>query len=178
MGQTLGVFGMGRIGKDFARKVKAFGVNIIYNTRTRLDAEVERELDIRYADKETLLRLSDIVCCLCPGTPETYHMIDEPEFAMMKDGVLFINSSRGMVVNERALIEALRSGKVGRAGLDVFEDEPGIPEYFLNSPRVTVTPHVAAYTTGTIYRGERDAFDNVRRFLEKGVPMTPVNGPF
>ncbi|WWD22199.1 hypothetical protein CI109_106690 [Kwoniella shandongensis] len=177
-GMTLGIFGMGRIGKDFVRKVRAFGVKIIYNTRTRLSAADEEELGINYATKDELLRSSDIISCLCPGTKETFHMIDKDAFAKMKDGVFFINSSRGMVVDTDALMDALKSNKIKRAGLDVFEDEPTIPEYLLNNPRVTVTPHVAAYTVGTIYRGERDAFNNVRAFLEKGSPVTPVNGPF
>lgn len=75
---------MGRIGKDFVRKVRAFGVNIIYNTRTRVAPEIEKELGIRYVSKEELVRTSDIISCLCPGTPETFHLIDEKEFAMMK----------------------------------------------------------------------------------------------
>ncbi|KAK8846889.1 hypothetical protein IAR55_005979 [Kwoniella newhampshirensis] len=121
-GLTLGVFGMGRIGKDFVRKVRAFGVKIIYNTRTQLSADEEKELGIQYASKDELLSSSDIISCLCPGTPETYHLINAKAFSKMKD--------------------------------------------------------VAAYTQGTIYRGERDAFANVRAFLERGSPVTPVNGPF
>ncbi|KAL7425268.1 hypothetical protein Q5752_000956 [Cryptotrichosporon argae] len=177
-GLTLGVFGMGRIGKDFARKVKAFGMDVVYHTRTRLPADVETELGVRYVSKVELLRTADVISCLCPGTKETFHMIDEAEFAQMKDGVFFINSSRGMVVNTDALIAALESNKVKRAGIDVFENEPEIPAYLLNNPRVTATPHVAAYTTGTIYRGERDAFANLRAYLETGEPNDNVNGPF
>ncbi|ORY25461.1 glycerate-and formate-dehydrogenase [Naematelia encephala] len=177
-GLTLGVFGMGRIGKDFVRKVQPFGVKVIYNTRTQLPLDQEEELGLRYVSKDELLKTSDIISCLCPGTPETYHLIDTPDFEKMKDGVFFINSSRGSVVNTQPLIDALQSGKVKRAGLDVFEGEPGIPQYFLDSPRVTATPHVAAYTTGTIYRGEKDAMSNVRAFLEKGKPINNVNGPF
>ncbi len=111
-------------------------------------------------------------------------------------GVFIINTSRGTTIDEAALVDALKSGKVSRAALDVFEEEPRINPYLLNNPRVTITPResrpssvmrrcllmgtvdVAAYTTGTIFRGERDAFNNVRAFLETGMPQTPVNGPF
>lgn len=75
---------MGRIGKDFVRKVRVFGVDIVYNTRTQLSSDIEAELGIRYVSKEELLRTSDVISCLCPGTPETYHLLDEKEFEMMK----------------------------------------------------------------------------------------------
>lgn len=143
---------MGRIGKDFVRKVRAFGVKIIYNTRTQLDQDIEHELGIRYVPKDELLRTSDIISCLCPGTTETFHLINDEEFSVMKgtpsmrkselrsDGVFFINSSRGSVVNKDALIRAIESNKIKRCALDVIEGEPKIPEYLLNNPRVTFTP--------------------------------------
>lgn len=79
-----GVFGMGRIGKDFVKKMRAFGVNTIYNTRTRLSTEVEEELGISYASKDELIKTADIICCLCPGNKETYHLLDKEEFSAMK----------------------------------------------------------------------------------------------
>ncbi|WWD00667.1 hypothetical protein V866_007602 [Kwoniella sp. B9012] len=177
-GLTLGVIGLGRIGKDFVKKCQAFGINAIYHTRNPLSAEEEAKLDVKYATRDELCKKADVIAVLTPHTPETFHILDHEQFAMMKDGVFIINSSRGPTINEEALIDALKSNKVKRAALDVFENEPAIPEYFKNNPRVTITPHVAAYTKGTIYRGERDAMANVRAFFEQGHPNTPVNGPF
>ncbi|WVQ78312.1 hypothetical protein IAT38_000397 [Cryptococcus sp. DSM 104549] len=177
-GVTVGIIGFGRIAKDFARKIRPWDVKIQYNTRTRRPEEEEKEFDATFVDKDELFKTSDVIVILTPFTPETYHMVDYEQFKLMKDGVYIINSSRGAVMNEEALIAALESHKVERAAIDVYENEPTINPYFLNNPRVTATPHVAAYTGGTIYRGERDAFNNVRAFLETGTPVTPVNGPF
>lgn len=183
-----GVFGMGRIAKSFVRKIRPFGNKVIYNVRNQLDEATERELGITFVTKDELCRSADVIVTLCPGTPETYHLLDDAQFGMMREGVYIINTSRGSVISNDALVSALKTGKVQRAGLDVVDGEPEVPEYLCNNPRVTITPRksdkapltvdVAAYSKGTIYAGERDAFDNVRAFLETGKPVSPVNGPF
>ena len=109
-----GVFGMGRIAKSFVKKIHPFGNTIIYNTRTQLSQGLEAELDISYVAKDELCRSADVIVTLCPGTAETYHLLNYEQFKMMKDGVYLINTSRGSVVSTDALISA--QGEPGRPG--------------------------------------------------------------
>ncbi|KAI8226748.1 putative 2-hydroxyacid dehydrogenase [Colletotrichum sp. SAR 10_86] len=121
-GRTLGIIGMGKIGKHVARKSQVFGMNVQYYNRTQLSPEEESRLSVEYAGSlEALLKTSDVVSINCPLTPETRGLIGSDEFAKMKDGVILVNTGRGAVVDEAAFIEALESGKVARAGLDVFD---------------------------------------------------------
>lgn len=142
MDRTLiaGIFGMGRIAKSFVTKIRPFGNKITYNTRTRLSPELEARLGISYTTKDELCQSADVIVTLCPGTAETYHLLDHEQFEMMRKGVYIINTSRGSVVSNDALIAALKSGKVQRAGLDVVDEEPNVPEYLMSNPRVTITP--------------------------------------
>ncbi|KAF4851817.1 putative 2-hydroxyacid dehydrogenase [Colletotrichum siamense] len=126
-GRTLGIIGMGKIGKHVARKSQVFGMDVQYYNRTRLSPEDESRLSVEYAvSLEALLKTSDVVSINCPLTPETRGLIGSEEFAKMKDGVILVNTGRGAVVDEAAFIEALESGKVARAGLDVFDGEPNV----------------------------------------------------
>ncbi|WVR08370.1 hypothetical protein IAU60_005425 [Kwoniella sp. DSM 27419] len=117
-------------------------------------ADEEKALGVSYAPFEELIATSDVISLNCPLTPETRHLIDAEQFSRMKDG--------GAVIDEDALVEALRSGKVSRAGLDVFEQEPKIHPYLLASNRVTLQPHLGAMSTGTIHAGERTIFANLK----------------
>ncbi|KAF4875315.1 putative 2-hydroxyacid dehydrogenase [Colletotrichum siamense] len=126
-GRTLGIIGMGKIGKHVARKSQVFGMNVQYYNRTQLSPEEESRLSVEYAGSlEALLKTSDVVSINCPLTPDTRGLIGSDEFAKMKDGVILVNTGRGAVVDEAAFIEALESGKVARAGLDVFDREPNV----------------------------------------------------
>lgn len=139
-GKTLGIIGMGRIGYEVAKRALVFGMEIIaYDI-----IKVETELDVRQVSLEELLSQADIITLHLPLTEKTKHMISDKEFERMKDGVILINASRGGIVDEKALLEALDSGKVRAAAIDVYEKEP--PEDFslVDHPNVIATPHVGA----------------------------------
>ncbi len=146
----LGIIGMGRIGKALARRAK-FGFNmdvLYYNRNRRLD--VEEEYGVKYAEMQSLLENSDFVVLLIPLTPETYHLIGEQEFKLMKKSAFFINVSRGQTIDEQALISALQNKEIRGAGLDVFTKEPVEPENpLLQMNNVVVTPHIGSATERT-----------------------------
>ncbi|EIM87767.1 uncharacterized protein STEHIDRAFT_76378 [Stereum hirsutum FP-91666 SS1] len=176
-GKTFGIFGMGAIGKSVARKVGMLGMRVVYFNRRRLGEEVEKELNATYVSEDDLLAQSDVLSLHCPLTQETTGWLNAERIAKMKDGSFLVNTSRGAVVDEQALISALESRKIRRAGLDVFVNEPKPNEWFTKSPLVTVLPHWGAFTTGTIHRGEREVLDNVKQFVLTGKPRYPVNNP-
>jgi lactate dehydrogenase-like 2-hydroxyacid dehydrogenase len=124
---------------------------------------------------EKLLSSSDVVSVNCPLNAETTNLISRKEFAAMKDGVYFINTARGPIVDEEALIEALESGKVHRAGLDVFAGEPSIHQYFLQSDKCIIQPHLGGLTDTAFKNAETECFENIRSFFETGKPIAPVN---
>lgn len=139
---------------------------------------MEKEYNVTYCPTlESLLNSSDIVSIHCPLNAATTNLISEREFAQMKDGVFFINTARGPIVDEEALIAALESGKVRRAGLDVFRDEPNIHPYFTNSDKCTIQPHLGGITEEAAKRSERECFENIKAFLQTGRPIAPVNEP-
>ena len=148
-GKTLGIIGFGRIGKEVAKRAKAFGMNVIAISRRDISREA-RELGVEVAkDLDDLLRKSDIITLHVPLTPKTYHMIGEREFSIMKDGVVIINTARGAVIDGKALLKALKSGKVYAAGLDVYEHEPPQEDWeweLIRHPRVIAVPHIGAQT--------------------------------
>jgi phosphoglycerate dehydrogenase-like enzyme len=117
---------------------------------------------------------SDVVSINCPLNAETTNLIGEAEFAAMKDGAFFVNTSRGAVVHEPSLIAALESGKVARAGLDVFCNEPNIDPYFLTSDKVIVQPHLGGLTDVAFRKAETECFENIRALFQKGKPNSPV----
>ncbi|KIY47041.1 hypothetical protein FISHEDRAFT_66214 [Fistulina hepatica ATCC 64428] len=178
-GKTFGIFGMGKIAKATAKKVQGLGMKVIYHSRTQLSDEEEKALDIAYVSEAKLLATSDVLSLHCPLTPATKGWLSKQRIAQMKDNSFLVNTSRGAIVDEEALIQALESGKIKRAGLDVFVGEPKPNPWVFKSDRVTIQPHWGAFTTGTIYTGEllRQVLDNVRTFLETGKPRYPVNNP-
>ena len=145
-GKTLGIIGMGRIGQALARRAIASGMTIIYHNRHRLPAEIEQRYNAQYVDFQTLLQDSDFVSLNLPYTPEVHHIIGKPELGMMKRSAYLINTARGAHVDEQALIEALRSGIIAGAALDVYEHEPAISSELLALPNVVLSPHTG---TGT-----------------------------
>ncbi|KKZ61032.1 hypothetical protein EMCG_04326 [[Emmonsia] crescens] len=173
---TLGIVGMGSIGKHLARKALAFNLKIKYYNRTQLPVDDEAQYSATYcATLDELLSASDIVSINCPLNPATRGLIGRKEFAKMKDGVYFINTARGKIVDEDALVDALKSGKVKMAGLDVFPNEPEINPYYITSDKVIIQPHVGGLTDGAFSLSERECFENIKACLSTGTPIAPVN---
>ncbi len=145
-GKTFGVVGLGHIGEKVARLAKAFGMKILITKRTPPSPEILKELEAEFVSLDELLRRSDVISLHVPLTPQTYHMIGEKEIQLMKDGAFIINTSRGAVVDEKALFNALKSGKLGGAALDVYEMEPPKDYSLMKLPNVVCTPHIGAQT--------------------------------
>lgn len=142
-GKTLGIVGLGNIGCEVAKIGRAFGLRVIYTKRNR-DLEAEKKYKLEFMSLENLLRESDIVTLHVPLTPQTYHLIGEREINLMKDNAYLINTSRGGVVDEAALVEALKKGKLAGAGIDTHEYEPEVNPELCGMPNVVLTPHIAS----------------------------------
>jgi phosphoglycerate dehydrogenase-like enzyme len=161
-GKTVGIVGLGRIGKGLARRLKPFGVRILYHDILTFPPELERELDVTRVPFDRLVAESDIVTIHVPRTPATQGMFNAGVFRRMKPTSFLINAARGGIVNEADLVEALRSGRIAGAGLDVFDVEPAPKnDPLYQFPNVVLTPHVAA--------GSRDAFTAKMRFVFKNL---------
>jgi len=174
MDKTIGIIGLGRIGSAVARRLKPFRVEILYYDVVDR-SEVEAELGIRRVDLDTLFRLSDIITLHTPLTPQTRGLISKRAFGLMKDGVYLVNTARGKIVDQLALIEALKTGKVSGAALDVFEEEPLDPSNPLASiDNVILTPHLAASSREAMRRMAVQVAEGVMAVLRGGVPESPV----
>ena len=166
-GKTLGILGMGRIGQALARRAKASGMNILYHNRHKLSDEIEQKYEAKYVDFQTLLQDSDYMSLNLPYTPEVHHIIGKPELGMMKRSAYLINTARGAHVDEAALIEALKSGIIAGAALDVYEHEPAVSPELLTLPNVVLSPHTGTGTwEGRIAMCE-NVSDNIIAFVEK-----------
>lgn len=141
-GKTLGIVGLGSIGRRVAQRLHAFDMKIIYTQRHQADPATEAHYNAEYVSLDELLKRSDVVTLHCPLTPETLHMIDAPQFAMMKDSAMIINCARGPVLNEDALLKALQDHKLAGAALDVYEAEPNVADGFKQLKNVILTPHI------------------------------------
>ena len=164
-GKTLGILGMGRIGQALARRAKASGMTILYCNRHQLSADIEALYEATYVDFQTLLQDSDFLSLNLPYTPQVHHIIGKPELGMMKRTAYLINTARGAHVDEAALVEALRSGIIAGAALDVYEFEPKISEALLTLPNVVLSPHTGTGTMeGRIAMCE-NVCDNILAFI-------------
>lgn len=172
--KTLGVAGMGRIGTKFARKAAAFDMRVIYTDAQRNTA-VEREIGATFVDKETLLKESDFLSLHAPLLPETHHYIGAAEIAKMKPTAILINAARGPLVDEKALVAALRDKVIWGAGLDVFEREPELEAGLSSLDNVVVVPHIASATIETRIAMGKIATDNVVNVLKGEKPITCIN---
>ncbi|MEI6472766.1 MAG: D-glycerate dehydrogenase, partial [Holophagaceae bacterium] len=172
--KTLGIAGGGRIGSNFARKAAAFDMKVIYSDVARLP-EFERQCGATFVDKATLLRESDFLSLHLPLLPETRHYIGAQELAAMKPTAVLINAARGPVVDEVALVHALRNKVIWGAGLDVFENEPLLAPGLAELDNVVVVPHTASATIQTRLAMAKIAVDNVLSVLKGGQPLTCVN---
>jgi glyoxylate/hydroxypyruvate/2-ketogluconate reductase len=146
---TLGIVGMGRIGQVIAKRAAGFDMQVIYHNRHRLDGAIERRLSATYMSLDELLARADFVILQVPYTPETHHLIGAAQLKKMKRNAVLVNSTRGGVIDDAALIEALKNGTIRAAGLDVFENEPRLNPGFLELRNVVLAPHIGSSTEAT-----------------------------
>jgi gluconate 2-dehydrogenase len=175
-GATLGIIGMGRIGQAIARRSMGFDMNVIYHNRSRLAPELEaRANNARYVSKEELLRSADHVMLVLPYSPQAHHTIGAAELALMKPTATLVNIARGGIVDDAALIMALRANRIAAAGLDVFENEPAFEPAFLTLSNVVLTPHIASASRPTRLAMANCAADNLIAALSGVVPPNLLN---
>lgn len=174
-GKTIGIIGMGKIGKAVAAKARAFDMRILYHNRKRIAPEEEKDLMAEYVDLKTLLRGADFVSLNVPLTEQTKHLIGRDELSLMKPTAFLINTARGPVIDEKALVEALRAGKIGGAGLDVYENEPSLTPGLKELDNVIILPHVGSGTLETRIKIGSLAVKNLIAGLAGGTPPHLVN---
>jgi len=174
-GKTLGVVGFGRIGRAVAERAQGFHMRVLYFDSYRADAETERQLNATSVDLDTLLAESDFVTLHVNYTPETHHLIDAPQLAKMKPTAYLINTARGAVIHESALVAALRDGQIAGAGLDVYEDEPVIDPGLLALENAVLAPHIASASVETRTAMALTAAENVQAVFAGRRPPNIVN---
>lgn len=173
--KTLGIYGFGHIGQAMARRGKGFAMRILYYQRHRAPEEVEKEIGAQLADRETLLRESDFLSLHIPLTDETRHAIGARELALMKPTAILVNTARGKVVDEGALVTALAEDRLAAAGLDVFENEPKLHPGLELLSNVVLAPHVGSSTSETRFNMAKRAAENLAEMLEGRRPANVVN---
>ena len=171
-GKTVGLVGLGNIGQQVARRVKAFEAQVIYYDTFRLNSQKEKELGVQYVPLDTLLATADIVSLHVPLNESTRHMIDAQALGRMKPTAIVINTCRGEVIDERALIEALQHGQILAAGLDTQAKEPPDPNNpLLTLPNVTLTPHSAGPTVDSYHKRFHNGYANIERVARGQPPL-------
>ncbi|MBO0677167.1 D-glycerate dehydrogenase [Mycolicibacterium sp. S2-37] len=170
-GATLGILGYGRIARAVARRARAFDMRVLATSRSRTSGD---EDGVRFVDADTLLAASDVVCVLTPLTPETRHLIDAAALARMKPTAYLVNTARGGVVDESALVDALTAGRISGAALDVFDNEPHVDPALLAAPNLVLTPHIASAGAATRDAMGVLAVDNVAAVLTGRPALNPV----
>jgi glyoxylate reductase len=173
-GKTLGIVGLGLIGQATARRAKAFGMEIVYSGRRQADPAVEAELGARYVSFDELLETADVVSLHCPLNDETKHLIDADRLKQMRSDAFLINTTRGPVVDEQALVDALKAGEIAGAGLDVFEEEPKVNPGLLELENAVLIPHLGSATIETRTAMGLLAAENAVAVLGGAEPPTPV----
>jgi len=173
-GATLGIVGLGRIGQAVAVRARGFSMRVRYTQRTRLSAAREAELGVTYGELEELFATSDIVCLCCPLTPETRGLVSRERLARMKQGSVLVNTSRGPCVDEEALAEALRTGHLFAAGLDVYAEEPKIAAALLACDNVVLAPHLGSADRPTREAMARICVEAALSVLDGREPPTRV----
>ena len=172
---TLGILGMGRIGQTVARRALGFDMKVIYHNRTPLAADQASAIRATWVDKETLLREADFLVLMLPYSPATHHSIGAAELALMKPTAHLINVARGGIVDDEALISALRQRRLSGAGLDVFEGEPKFNPGFLELDNVALTPHIGSSSAATRMAMAMTAADNLIAALSGHPPPNLLN---
>lgn len=174
-GKVLGIIGMGRIGQAVAKRGKGFGMPILYSSRTRLSPEKEASMGARYADMQTVLKEADILSIHVPLTEKTLHLIDAEALRTMKPSAVLINTARGPVIDEAALLVALREKWIGGAGLDVYEKEPVLTPGLTDCTNAVLLPHIGSATIETRTRMASLAVDNLLAGLTGKIPPNCLN---
>ena len=174
-GATLGILGMGRIGQAIARRSRGFDMRVIYHNRSRLDPAQESALGAEWVERDRLLAESDFVVVMVPYSPAVHHFIKAEDFAKMKPTAVFVNTARGGVVDDAALVAALRDRRIAAAGVDVFEGEPALNPGYLGLPNVVLTPHIGSASRATRLRMCDTAATNLIAALEGRTPPNLVN---
>jgi len=174
-GATLGLVGIGRIGRGVAHRAKGFNMRVLYYDPHPLPPDAEQQLGATRADLGRLLAESDFVSVHVPLTPETQHMLSTPQFEQMKRSAILINTSRGPVIDEAALVQALTAKKILGAGLDVYEREPAVHPGLVSMPNVVLAPHIASATTRTRSEMSAMAARNMATAARGGRPPNLVN---
>jgi len=174
-GKTLGIVGMGRIGQAVAHRARAFGLNISYHNRKQLPEAVERIFGAKYiGNLDELVAEADIVTLHCPAGPDNRHMINARRIGLMKEGASLINTARGDLVDQEALIEALESGRLAGAGLDVYPDEPNVDERLIRHPNVMTLPHIGSATREGREDSGMKVIANIRMWADGHRPSDQV----
>ena len=174
-GKVLGIVGMGRIGQAVAHRARAFGLEIAYHNRKRLPEAVERMFSARWVDSlDGLMSEADILTLHCPAGPDTHHMIDAQRIGLMKDGASLINTARGDLVDQEALIAALEAGKLAGAGLDVYPDEPHVDARLIRHPNVMTLPHIGSATLEGREESGMKVIANIRMWADGHRPPDQV----
>jgi lactate dehydrogenase-like 2-hydroxyacid dehydrogenase len=172
---TLGIVGLGRIGQVVARRAAGFEMEVIYHDPRRASPETESACRARYVTREELFRRADIVTIHIPYSRETHHAVGAAEIALMKRSAILIHAARGGVVDDAALVEALRRGEIAGAGLDVYEGEPALHPGFLELKNVVLSPHIASSSEKTRFRMAMMAAENLVAALTSGNPPNLLN---
>jgi glyoxylate reductase len=172
--RQLGIVGMGGIGEALAERARAFGMRVVYSNRRRVAPEVEARLGARRLDLDEMLATSDVVSINCPYNADTHHLIDAAALARMQPTAFLVNTARGPIVHEQALVDALRAGTIAGAALDVFEHEPQVNEGLLELDNVVLVPHLGSATSETRGAMASLAANNVAAVLAGEKPLTPV----
>jgi len=172
---TRGIIGLGRIGQVVARRAMGFEMEVIYHDVYRASPEIETACRARYAAKDELFRRADIVTIHIPYSRETHHAVGASEIALMKKSAILIHAARGGVVDDAALVEALRKGAIAGAGLDVFESEPALHPGFLERKNVVLSPHIASSSEKTRFKMAMMAAENCVAALSSGNPPNLLN---
>jgi glyoxylate reductase len=172
-GKRLGIFGMGRIGQAVARRARGFDMEIHYSNRNRLPPEVEQGA-VYHADPDEMLAQCDFLSTNCPGSAETRHFVNERRIALLPDGAVVVNTARGSVIDDDALISALQSGKLAAAGLDVFEGEPNFDKRYLSLSNAFLLPHIGSATVETRNGMGFRALDNLDAWFAGREPRDRV----
>lgn len=174
-GKTLGIYGMGRVGSEVGHFCQALGMNVIYNDVRRLDVDLEKELDVKYVDFDTLVSESDVITLHAPALPSTEGIFNSEVFKKMKNTAYLVNAARGVLVKENDLVNALQSGEIAGAGLDVFEHEPEVSSELRALDNVIMAPHAGTGTLEARTAIAKEASNNLISFLQKGEPLNYVN---
>ena len=174
-GATLGLLGFGRIGQAIARRARGFDMKILYHSRNRAAPEAEEESGAVYVGKEELLRRADVLLLILPYTPETHHCIGPKELSMMKPSAVLVNMARGGIVDDAALIQALKNKTIRAAGLDVYENEPKLNTGFLELKNVVLSPHIASASEPTRRAMAMTAAKNLVAALSGETPPNLLN---